>query len=613
MRTKVKERHITTPALAGSILAAWLAAAAVEYLLLPGQLRSLESLDGLREMSVFRILVMTAIISILLIFMKSPRLRRWTTAVGFAVLSCTALLHAFSWPFLAGCVLILGILFVYSLCGWNSSNPVRKEAKPANKASIWLTVAFCLLFFFIVSVWTVCRVRSFSAPSYDFGIFSQMFYSMKTTGLPMTTLERDGVLSHFRVHISPIYYLMLPFYCLVLRPETLQVLQAAVITSSVIPLWKIGKHHGLSGTQRMLLCILLLLLPGFSGGVGYDLHENCFLTPLLLWVFYAIDRKNGFLTAIFALLTLLVKEDAPVYIAVVGLWLTVKTLLKYRKDSFRDLLTGLLLLGVSVLYFLLVTDFLAEQGDGVMTYRYANFMYDGSDSLLTVVKAVFLSPVKALYECVDPEKLYYLGMTLLPLLGLPVLTRRYERYILLIPYILINLMSDYQYQHHLFFQYGFGSTACLIYLTAVNLSDLKESCLRATALLAAAAVSAVCFCSVILPKAVQYPAQCIQYEERYDAIREALDTIPQNAAVTASTFYTTELSDRTYLYDIRYAKRENLLSSQYIVLAVDGDYERYDAGEAGSGFANLTEILWLNDYSATFELPGILVIYQKTA
>ena len=52
-----------------------------------------------------------------------------------------------------------------------------------------------------------------------------------------------------------------------------------------------------------------------------------------------------------------------------------------------DLLTGLLLLGVSVLYFLLVTDFLAEQGDGVMTYRYANFMYDGSDSLLTVVKA----------------------------------------------------------------------------------------------------------------------------------------------------------------------------------------------------------------------------------
>lgn len=613
MCTKVKERHITTPALAGSILAAWLAAAAVEYLLLPGQLRSLESLDGLREMSVFRILVMTAIISILLIFMKAPRLQRWTTAVGFAVLSCTALLHAFSWPFLAGCVLILGILFVYSLCGWNSSNPVRKEAKPANKASIWLTMAFCLLFFLIVSIWTVCRVRSFSAPGYDFGIFSQMFYSMKTTGLPMTTLERDKLLSHFCVHVSPIYYLMLPFYCLVPRPETLQVLQAAVITSSVIPLWKIGKLHGLSGAQRMLLCILLLLLPAFSGGTGYDIHENCFLTPLILWLFYAVDRKNAFLTALFALLTLLVKEDAPVYVAIVGLWLTVKTFLKYRQEGFRDLLAGILLLGTSVLYFLMVTNFLAKQGDGVMTYRYANFMYDGTGSLLTVVKAVILSPVKVLYECVDSEKLYYLAMTLLPLIGLPLWTRRYERYILLIPYVLVNLMSDYQYQHDLFFQYGFGSTACLIYLAAVNLSDMKDYWLRVTALLAAVAVSAVCFCSVILPEAVRYPVKCIQYEERYDAIREVLNTIPEDATVTASTFYTTELSDRRCLYDIHYAKRENLLSSQYVVLAVDGDYERYDGGKEGSGFENLTNFLQLNGYTAAVELPEILVIYQKKA
>ena len=29
-------------------------------------------------------------------------------------------------------------------------------------------------------------------PTYDFGIFAQMFHSMRTTGLPITTLERDG-------------------------------------------------------------------------------------------------------------------------------------------------------------------------------------------------------------------------------------------------------------------------------------------------------------------------------------------------------------------------------------------------------------------------------------
>ena len=88
-----------------------------------------------------------------------------------------------------------------------------------------------------------------------------------------------------------------------------------------------------------------------------------------------------------------------------------------------------------------------------MTYRYDNFIYDDSASLVTVIKAVVMNPMKALFECVDEEKLKFIGQTMVPLLGLPLLTRRFERYILLIPYVLINLMSDYQYQHDIFFQY----------------------------------------------------------------------------------------------------------------------------------------------------------------
>lgn len=96
------------------------------------------------------------------------------------------------------------------------------------------------------------------------------------------------------------------------------------------------------------------------------------------------------------------------------------------------------------------------------------------NDLLTVVKACILSPMKAIYECVDEEKLPFIAFTLLPLLGLPLFTRRYERYLLLIPYVLVNLMSDYPYQHDIFFQYTFGSAAFLLYLTLLNLADLKS-------------------------------------------------------------------------------------------------------------------------------------------
>lgn len=47
----------------------------------------------------------------------------------------------------------------------------------------------------------------------------------------MTTCERDRVLSHFAVHVSPIYYLFLPFYALFPLPVTLEVLQALLLAS----------------------------------------------------------------------------------------------------------------------------------------------------------------------------------------------------------------------------------------------------------------------------------------------------------------------------------------------------------------------------------------------
>ena len=440
-----------------------------------------------------------------------------------------------------------------------------------------------------------------------------MFYHMKESGVPFTTVERDGLLSHFAVHVSPIYYLMLPFYWLVPIPATLQVLQAAVITSAVIPLWKIGKNHGLTGAQRMLICAILLLYPAFSGGTSYDIHENCFLTPLILWLFYGIDRKNWCLTAIAAVLTLMVKEDAAVYVAVIALWLIAKTVLRYKKLDIYSLMTGVGLLAVSLGWFFLVTGYLAKSGDGVMTYRYNNFMYDGSSSLVTVIKSVILNPMKALYECVDAEKLYFISMTLLPLLGLPLLTRRYERYILLIPYVLVNLMSDYQYQHDIFFQYTFGSNAFLVYLTVVNLADLKINWQRIFALIAAVIVSAVCFGIVVAPKAMGYPVQAIQYHDYYQSIRDTLDTIPDGASVTATTFYTTHLSQRNVLYDVRYSSKEHLLETEYVVLNVSStsDYKKYATGGKENGFENLVKLLEKKGYTEYASLEDILVIYRK--
>lgn len=616
MEITQKIRQTTVADVIRHLFLGWLIAAALEYLLLPRDLQGMEQLTGLSAMSFPRLLLVTAGTAVLLwvvsLFFSTRTYERWAIPAVFSLQAAFVLTVSFRWPLLLACLMILGLMVFYAIGGYDPQISSIAAPQKAHWGFYAAVAAMALVFFAGVCAWTVGRYRSFSTPNYDFGIFAQMFHSMKETGLPMTTVERDGLLSHFAVHVSPIYYLMLPFYCLFPSPATLQVLQAAVLASAVIPLWLIGKRHGLSGLQRTLLCALLLLLPVTAGGTSYDIHENCFLLPLVLWLMYAIDRRSSILTGLFTLLTLMVKEDAAVYVAVAGIYLILRTALHYRKELRKDLITGILVLLGAVAWFLLVTSYLANHGDGVMTSRYRNFDYDKSGSLITVIKAVLLSPMKMLFESFESDRMLYIAKTMIPLLGLPLLTRKYERYVLLIPYILVNLMTDYQYQHDVLFQYNFGSTAFLIYLTAVNLADLRQQLPRLVALGLAVAVSGVCFGRYIVPKITHYSTLYSKHESYYTGVREALDTIPDGASVTTHTFYGAYLSDREVLYDVRYASKEHLLSTDYVILkeSYTAEFKKYET-DGENGYENLVALLEENGYVPYHSFQDAVVIYQK--
>lgn len=497
----------------------------------------------------------------------ADRIERFIMMGVFCVLAMFSLFVSFSVSFAVVCVLLAGAFYVYTEFGSDKSDRIRTPA-PKGSLTCAVTVGVIAVVFVVLDgVWTVCRIKGFSTPTFDFGIFAQMFHYMKETGIPYTTVERDGLLSHFAVHVSPIYYLMLPFYMIFPYPGTIQVLQAAVLASAVIPLWKICRLHGLSDIQRTILCVLFLFYPAIAGGTSYDIHENCFLAPLVLWLLYGIDKKSVPIISVSLVLTLAVKEDAAVYCAVVALYIIVRALV--RDHDRRDLLTGFAVLFVSLLWFELASVYLTRFGDGTLANdRYPNFLVGDTSPLVTIVKTAIICPMKLVYECVDAEKLTFLAQTILPLLALPLITRRYERYILLLPYVIVNLVSDYQYLHDIFFQYVFGTAALLFYLTAVNLADIKIDRYRVSAGVAACAVTAVFFCSFVVPKAYSYSMNAIQNKEYYDGLRDTLDIIPDDASVTATTFYTTYLSDRDELYDVRYSSEEHMLASDYIVIDI---------------------------------------------
>lgn len=615
MRGLTAIRKIKADGTVRRLVLSWLFSALLQYTLLPAELKDLSDIGGIARMSFGTTMLMTVLGTFILTLISML----WNTAVAerilsaaiFGVLSAVSLAASFSPALLAACAVIFAILVVYAVRGKDTDSGVCDHPSTEHKGHIAVAAAICAVFFLFVSAWTVCRVLSFSTPTYDFGIFAQMFENMRKTGIPVTTVEREVTMSHFNVHVSPIYYTLLPFYFVIPRPETLQVLQAAVMASSVIPLWKLSKHHGISPLLRTLLCALLLVYPALAGGASYDLHENCFLTPLILWMLYGIDKTSLPIISVSALLTLTVKEDAAVYVAVAALWLIVKTLVGNGRRK-KGLITGAVMLAVSIAYFLLTTAYLANVGDGVMTGRYKNFMYDESGSLITVIKAVIMCPMKALFECADPEKLTFTVQTLLPLLGLPFISRRFDRYILLIPYVLLNLMSDYVYQHDIYFQYTFGSLAFLFYLTAVNLSDMKRPKPKLAVMISALLISTVSFSVLIIPKGIKYPKYYFENAAYFSEVSQTLDLIPDGASVAATGFYTTHLADHELLYDVHYSTREQLLSCEYIALdkGLTGDYRSFKH-KGKTGYKALLMILEENGYTLSYT-KNKTVIYRKT-
>ena len=357
----------------------------------------------------------------------------------------------------------------YSLLGHS-----EMEASPmaaSRISSSWLLLPLALLHIGVLSRILVLRVQNFNTPNFDFGLFVQMFHYMDKTGLPLTTLERNTLLSHFQVHFSPIFYLLLPFYKLWPRPETLQILQILVAASALIPAFLIVRQLRLPRGWQTALCVLLLLHPGLSGSSLYDLHENCFLAPLILWLLWAALRRKWGAFSVFALLLLGVKEDAFIYLFSVGLWLLCGGI----QGAGAERRAGLFSMLAALVYFAAVSAWLSRGGEGVMLYRFENIQALPDWGLLGYALTAFSLPGWILEQLFMPDKLLYLLKMLLPFGLLPLFSRRLRHGFLLLPFVLINLLSNWSYQYNLNFQYHYGTTVLLFFVSAVVLWESQTT------------------------------------------------------------------------------------------------------------------------------------------
>ena len=410
----------------------------------------------------------------------------------------------------------------------------------------------------------IARYRTFGASNFDLGIFSQMFEYMARTGLPLTTTERGHLLSHMYVHFSPIYYLFMPVYMVFRSTESLLVIQAVMVFAGVIPLFLICRHYRLKPIMTFLVSCIYLLLPAIGQPLFFDFHENKFIPFFVLWFIWFYLEKKDKRAFLFLILSLMIKEDTPIFLMVFAI---------YRMVGKKEYKRGGLLLAVSAVYFAVVMIIIGRGGEGLVEGHYSMYYLEGESGLFALAKNIILEPGRFLAQVFDRENLGYIFCTLGVLLFVPLACRDKRRLILLIPYVAFALMTAYPSQHNVGFQYTYGPAVLMLLLFVMNLSEMDKSLQYVICL------TSVCACLLMTyayrgAESYRYFTDYVENREKYVEEEAFLENIPEDADVTADGLIVPHLSHVHELYEFD-SDAKTFDKTDYYILLKDQPYYRY--------------------------------------
>lgn len=496
--------------------------------------------------------------------------------------------------YLCMALIAASVVFVSYIIGKTTQSTLEKFPLWLSATVVIIAAAAVTLF---VAVNSAARHGAFRTSCYDFGIFVQMFHSMVTDFTAETTCERDKLLSHFFVHSSYIYYLLAPVYAIFPKEETLLTAQAVLAMGGIFPLFLIAKNHNYKGLRLTGICLVYVFFPGILAPCFYDFHENAFLPTLLMWTLYAMDRKKIPLFYIMSVLVCLVKEDAPLYIICIALFF-------FFDERSPKRLHGIIIALLSASYFAVITSWLNEKGDGaIMTAsRFGNLIIDRDGGFIGIIRNVLMNPGYFFSQMITESTLLFFLKVMAPLLFLPFMTKRIHRFLLIVPFVIMNLVigAGYKYAADIMYQYIFGPSCLLIYMSLINCEELKSERKNIVAVSAAAASVIAAFC--IVSKNALYYQIYKSRQDYYTSIEECLDSVPEDASVIANTWYLPHIADRREVYNFN---NDDFIIDESETAVALREPERYDFYVMSTSDSNtVTAIPLLEDAGFT--------LYNKT-
>lgn len=251
----------------------------------------------------------------------------------------------------------------------------------------------------------------------DFSHWLQLIQSIATTGLlhSATVLYVvPGGLNYLSVHFVPLIYLFALPFKLFPYPQTLIVLNVAIMSSAAIPLYLLAWHRTRDRGFAILCALLLFWYPTFQYTTLYEFEMLRFSIPILFWMLYAWERQRMGWYYAFVILATLVREEVGLTVAMFGVYLFL-----FERRRWHGFATAMFGFGA----FMGITQVVMPmfRGDGSTTHIAAQSFAGIGTTPGAVLVTLIRDPGMILTTVFRPVKLANLVMLFIPLLGLPLL------------------------------------------------------------------------------------------------------------------------------------------------------------------------------------------------
>lgn len=249
----------------------------------------------------------------------------------------------------------------------------------------------------------------------DFAHWLQVLQGIVTKGWPEIVsheIIRIGTLNYFSVHFVPLIYLLAIPFKLIPRPETIIVLNVALMLSAAIPLYKLAYRIQADKRFALFMCALLLWYPTFQYITMYEFEMLRFSIPVLLWMLYFWEKQSIKWYFLFVLAAILVREEVGLTVAMFGLYLVLFE--KKRRIGAVTLIAGLV-------SFVVIFKELMPVFSNTSQFEHvgAGIAPQFGNTLTGVILGILRHPFAFLGTVLHPIKLANVGMLFLPLLFLP--------------------------------------------------------------------------------------------------------------------------------------------------------------------------------------------------